>query len=168
MNKHNFLPAALLVVAAVLLVVLPAYAKAEKTEFSGSWSLETYINPGVCTYPDGNVHCRGVILQAEIDVSDPRVSGVETVVANYNLQPGPLGFYTGPMWGTSRIENEGGYWDTVWTAFQDEQGFLYIQAVAHGHGDYDGLKMHASLASVSPDPEIPLAVSGYVLEPGMK
>jgi hypothetical protein len=55
------------------------------------------------------------------------------------------------MWGTSRLENEGGYWDITWTGVRDEQGFAFIRGVAHGHGGYEGLKLIFEGSRLTPD-----------------
>jgi hypothetical protein len=67
------------------------------------------VDPGTETFPDGDYHMRGFIVVYNDITDDPRVSGQDTVVANWNfrLVPPPV-FGTGPMWGTFHIENAGG------------------------------------------------------------
>lgn len=150
----------------LLAAALPAQAKVVKTEFTGFAYFHHVIDEGELSNPDGNIHVRGWTELYFDDMSDPRMSGFETVVANLNFQsaPPPV-FGTGPMWGTSRIENEGGYWDTTWTGVRDEQGFSYIRVVAHGHGGYEGLKAIYEGSRLSPDPTYPWTFTGTILDP---
>ena len=99
-------------------------------------------------------------------MSDPRISGDETVVVNYHfsLMPEPV-YVTGPMWGTSRIENKGGSWDVVWTGVRDERGFAYIHGMALGQGGYEGMKAHYTGMREDPDETLPFEYVGYIIEP---
>jgi hypothetical protein len=73
--------------------------------------------------------------------------------------------WTGPEWGTFHIENEGGNWDGTWTGKRDENGYSIIKGVAHGSGDYAGLKGHWTFSRLSPDPAAPFDITGWILEP---
>jgi len=166
MKKLSFLLKVGLLLTVLLASALPAQAEAVKTEFTGSSALMGLIDPGVETHPDGNVHVRGLTLLYFDDLSDPRVSGFDTVVVNYNMRTvSPPAFITGPMWGTLHIENEGGYWDGTWTGVRDEEGFAYLRGVAHGHGGYEGLKATYDLTRLSPDPNGSFDVTGTIIEP---
>ena len=166
MNKLSLLFKASLFLTILLAAAVPARAQAVKTEFTGVSYLAGLIDPGVETYPDGNVHVRGLTLLYFDDLSDPRVTGFDTVLVNYNMRsaPSPV-VITGPMWGTMHIENEGGYWDGTWTGVRDEQGFAYLRGVVHGHGGYEGLKANYELTRLSPDPNAPFNVTGAILDP---
>jgi hypothetical protein len=75
-------------------------------------------------------------------------------------------FVYGPMWGTVRLDNAGGYWEGSWTGERTElQGFSYIQAVLRGHGGYEGLQARATYVRESPDPTAPFVIQGVVMEP---
>jgi hypothetical protein len=155
-----------LLLTILLASTLPAQAEAEKTEFTGLSHLAGLLDPGVETYPDGNVHVRGLTLLYFDHLSDPRVTGFDTVVVNYNMQTvSPPVLITGPMWGTLHIENEGGYWDGTWTGERDEQGFAYLRGVAHGHGGYEGLKVNYDLTRLSPDPNDTFTITGTIIDP---
>jgi len=86
MKKLSFLLKVGLILTVLLASTLPAQAEAEKTEFTGSSVLMGLIDPGVETNPDGNIHVRGLTLLYFDDLSDPRVSGLDTVVVNYNMR----------------------------------------------------------------------------------
>lgn len=152
MNKLSLLFKVGLLLIILLATAFPAQAQAVKTEVTGKSYFTGQIDPGVWTYPDGNVHIRGWVVSYFHEWRDPRLNGVETVVVNLNGRsaPPPV-FFAGPMWGTSRLENEGGYWDITWTGVRDEQGFAFIRGVAHGHGGYEGLKLIFEGSRLTPD-----------------
>lgn len=165
--KKRILLSSVLVMFVLVAVTVPVSANAVKTAFTGiSVVAGPPISFGECTYPGGNVHCRGMILVTLDTISDPRLSGVETIVANYNFIPASAPILTtGPMWGTSQIVNDGGYWEYTWTGVRDEQGFMYMRGAAHGHGGYEGLQAFFTGVRESPDPAATLVYTGYILEP---
>lgn len=165
MKKLSLLFKVGLFLTILLAATFPARAQAVKTEFTGVAYTTGLIDEGVRSYPDGNVHVRGLTLLGFDDMSDPRLTGFETIVVNYNMRsaPPPV-LITGPMWGTSYLENEGGYWDITWTGERDEQGFAYLRAIGHGHGGYEGLKAHYELIRLSPDPNAPYTVTGTIID----
>lgn len=152
MNKRSLLFKVGLLLTILLVTAFPAQAKAVKTEVTGQSYFMGEIDHGVWTYPDGNVHIRGWVVFYLHEWNDPRLNGIETVVVNLNGQSAllPVSF-AGPMWGTSRLENEGGYWDATWTGVRDEKGFAYIRGVAHGHAGYEGLKLIFEGSRLTPD-----------------
>lgn len=157
-----------LLLTLLLAITFPAQAQAIKTEFTGlSYFTNEIIDPGVWTYPDGNVHVRGWTVGYNDVMSDPRVSGTDTMLINFNMQsaPAPV-FFSGPMWGTMRVENEGGYWEGSWTGFRDEQGFAYARATLHGHGGYEGLIAQIDATRLSPDYITePFVFTGVIIDP---
>lgn len=156
-----------MVLLAVLIVAVPSLASAPKTPFSGTETMSgPPIDPGIETFPDGNYHMRGFTVVYDDVTDDPRVAGKDTVVANWNFKPAPPPvFWIGPMWGTFHIENDGGEWVGSWTGKRDENGYSIITGVAHGSGDYAGLKGHWTLSRLSPDPAAPFDITGWILEP---
>jgi hypothetical protein len=155
-----------LVLLAVLAAFAPVIAQATKTNFSGTETIAGPPVPGTPTFPDGNFHMRGhTVVFADV-TDDPRVSGLNTVVANWNFRPAPPPvMWTGPEWGTFHIENEGGSWDGTWTGKRYENGHTIINGVGHGSGDYAGLKGHWTYSRLSPDPAAPYEITGWILEP---
>lgn len=168
MKKLSLLFKVGLLLTILLSVASSTHAQAVKTEFTGlSYFTNEIVDPGVWTYPDGNVHVRGWTVLYNDVMSDPRVSGTDTMVINFNMQsaPPPV-IFTGPMWGTMRVENEGGYWEGTWTGVRDEQGFAYARAILHGHGDYEGLKAHIEATRLSPDYiNDPFIFTGTIIDP---
>ncbi len=167
MSKPIFkLSVALLLILFVL--VGPVAARTTRTEYAGT---ESYVGPITAgrqwVSEDGVLHIRGG-EEAYLDsVSDPRLSGdsLVTVNANFHLAEPPVYVY-GRMWGTFRIENDGGYWEGPWVGERTQQGSSYIRTVLHGHGDYSGLQARADYARETPDPTASFIVSGVVVNPG--
>ena len=163
----------LLVLVAGLMVLsilaAPVQAGTIRTDYEG---LEYYVealSPGrQWISEDGVLHIRGGQEAYRDEVDDPRLCGdtVVTLNANFHLADPPV-FVYGPMWGTFRIENEGGYWEGSWVGERTElEGFSYIRGVLHGHGAYEGLQARAEYVRESPDPTASFAVHGMVMEPG--
>jgi hypothetical protein len=170
MNKRIM---ALLVVALILIVlsllVAPVAARTNRTEYEG---LEHYVGPlspgRQWISEDGVLHIRGAQEAYRDEVGDPRLCGDVVVTANMNFHfAGPPVFVYGPMWGTFRIDNDGGYWEGSWVGERTEQGFSLIRGILRGHGGYEGLQARASYARESPDPTAPFLIHGVVMEPGV-
>ena len=167
MSRSVFkLSVALLLILFVL--VAPAAAMTTQTEYAGT---EYYVGPITggrqWLSEDGVLHIRGGEEAYRDEVSDPRLSGdsLVTVNANFHLAEPPVYVY-GRMWGTFRIENDGGYWEGHWVGERTEQGSSYIRTVLHGHGGYDGLLARADYVRETPNPTAPFIVSGVVVNPG--
>ncbi len=160
------LSVALMLVLFVL--AAPAAARTTRSEYFGT---EYYSGPGAegrnWTSQGGVVHARGSGSLYYEDMDDPRISGDSVVTANYNFKPAePPVYVYGPMWGTMRIENDGGYWEGHWVGERTQQGFSYIRAVLHGHGDYSGLQARADYVRETPNPFAPFSVHGVIMDPG--
>lgn len=168
MNKERF---AFAVAGLILLSILagPVAARTIWTDYEG---FEYYVEPVApgrqWVSEDGVLHVRGGQEAYRDEVSDTRISGdvVVTLNANFRFADPPVMVY-GPMWGTLRIDNDGGYWEGSWVGERTElQGFSYIRAVMHGHGGYEGLQARAKYVRESPDPSAPFAIHGEIMEPG--
>jgi hypothetical protein len=100
-------------------------------------------------------------------VDDDRLCGDALVTINCNFQfAAPPVYVYGRMWGTERIENAGGYWEGHWVGERTEQGYSYIKAVLHGHGEYEGLLARVEYARESPFFTDPFSVSGVAMDRG--
>jgi hypothetical protein len=87
-------------------------------------------------------HRDAVIIYEEGEASDPRLSGTTTVTFNVDVDP-----WTGEgiMWGTMRIENEGGTWEGTYTGMEYEppEGDLWANSAwLTGSGDYAGYSVY--------------------------
>lgn len=166
MKKRLFIFAAALMVLSIL--VVPAAAGTIRTPYEGyEYFVESLSSGWEWISEDGVYHIRGAQEAYEDVVSDPRLSGdlVVTINANFQLAVPPVYVY-GPMWGTTRLDNEDGYWEGSWVGKRTEQGFSYIRVVMKGHGAYEGLQARADYARESPVFTDPFAVHGVVMEPG--
>ena len=132
MKRNTYKLGAILVVMVLLLAgIIPASA-AEKTQFTCIEEWGGLIDDGVwTTYPNGNIHVRGMTFFLYETVSDPRISGTNYVTQNANWGPD----YTGPHWGTFKIVNEHGWWEGTWNGIGGD-GY---HAIGKGFGDYAGL-----------------------------
>jgi hypothetical protein len=170
MNKRLIsLPTTVLALVVLLILAAPVAAKTIRTAYEG---LEFYVGPlspgRQWISEDGVLHIRGGQEAYRDEVDDPRLSGDVVVTLNVNFHfADPPVFVYGPMWGTLRIDNKGGYWEGTWTGERTElQGFSYIRAVVRGHGGYEGLQARVSYVRESPDPTAPFVIQGTVMEPG--
>ena len=166
MKQYKYLSMLVSVLVAVLLTVSPALAGAQKTSFTGTSSFGESINAGEWMFlADGSGHARGIIEVYYDFNTDPRVSGEETTIYNFNFRPAPsspIGL-AGQIWGTFHIVNDGGRWDGAWTAEVTEDGEYFARGVGHGSGGYEGLIGHWEVYSSSPFG--PFELSGWILEP---
>ena len=141
MRKNIFRFAAILFVMALLLGGIAPAAAAEKTEYQCTETLVAILDPGTWSFPDGNLHIRGMVQLFREEAPDPRTVGNNTVVVNTNWRPDG----TGPMWGTFRMEtDEGGLWKGTWAGKMTEGGSFY-QGVGDGFGLYAGMKLFVDM-----------------------
>jgi len=137
MKKSYFLLGVLLVILAIPLFGVTPVTAAEKTEFPCTEELIANLDPGTWTYPNGNIHIRGMIQLFRETGPDPRIVGDNTVVVNANWQSD----WTGPIWGTfSFVTDEGGLWEGTWAGQMTEAGAVY-NGSGNGYGMYAGMKM---------------------------
>jgi hypothetical protein len=167
MKKRLFILVAGLIVLSIL--VAPVTARTIRTDYEGFEYYVDSLAPGrEWVSEDGVYHVRGAQEAYEDVVSDPRLCGdtVVTINANLQLADGPVWVY-GPMWGTSRTDNDDGYWEGSWVGQRTEsEGFSYIRCVLRGHGAYEGLQARVSYVRESPVFTDPFVVNGVVMEPG--
>jgi len=158
--------ALVLAVSSASLTLGSAAAAATSTPFLGT---STFVSEsgGVPSFPDGRFHIRDFEQVSNDVVSDPRVSGTDTIIVNFNFRvvPPPVSF-SGPMWGTFHVENSGGWWDGTWTGVRDENGFAFVDGVGHGGGGYEGLHGRWHFERLSPNPYAPWSIEGVILDPG--
>jgi len=153
----------------LLSLVGTASAAPSITEFTAADSFLGTLNSGIETFPgENNYHIRGLVQKFMFTASsDPRVGGenVVTINANFQFMPPPV-FVSGPMWGTFRISNNGGYWEGTWSGYREENGFSYFHLVGHGGGGYEGLEIKMDGERLSPDPTQPETYVGTIIETG--
>ncbi len=152
----------------VVLVSHPAWAEARKTHFTVHEVL-TNVAWGIVLTDGTNLFSTGTTMGAEENASDPRVAGLSIVTMNVKLEMTTL---AGPMWGSIRYENAGGWWAGYWqgtrTPFLDTQGKPHvlseIRVTATGGGGYAGLVARWNYSGVDTLQTGVFDGSGYIVE----
>ncbi|MFO7663128.1 MAG: hypothetical protein R6X18_11110 [Chloroflexota bacterium] len=146
------------VLAVMLLVTGLAAAKATRTEFTGT---ETQIGgeaPLRYWEAGQTAHIRGMQGVYWEEATDPRVSGINTILVNMNIHPVSGGGVQIQFWGTYVLENEGGSWSGTFQGLVAADGIVTYDAHGEGSGSYQGLKIFLHAENTT--------FSGYILDPG--
>jgi hypothetical protein len=179
MKRLLFLSVLVLTLMTTLLLAAgPAAAQATRTEFKvrETWVWDDPDVPGRGWVSGDKIfHGRGgashYLIDAfpgEKDLADPRVFGDEIITGNLNMKlvDDECIWAAGPMSGTFRITNEGGYWEGIWTGVRDEQGHSFAYMVGKGGGGYKGLQIRINMERATCDWTQPETYTGYILDPG--
>ena len=148
--------------------VAPVSAKKIKTEFTGTSYYIEEISMERFWFPDGDrVHIRGLVERYEFQTTDPRLNGFSTQISNCNFRfsEDPNVQIFGQIWGTTTLENDGGYWEGNSTGVRTADGFNYHHEILHGHGGYEGLMAKIYYVREITDPFGPMQAYGVILEP---
>ena len=92
-TKKMFLAALIGVIAVALLIVGSAAARSSESTFNCPVGTYGTTNPGSWSFPDGNIHIRGMEQVARSDCEDSRVVGYNYITVNANWDAN----FTGPM-----------------------------------------------------------------------
>ncbi len=128
--------------------------------FSGTSVNIGVVDPGKTkTLPNGTIHIRGLIVQTDDDMNDPRVDGIVTWVVNMNIYPDG----SDNRWGTGELPIPNvGRWDMHYVGwFVPEEGLTY-EVDGHGKGELKGLKAHWTYFLLNPPGAFD--VQGYIEE----
>ncbi len=144
-----------------------AWAEAKKTPFTVR-EVITNANWGTMLTDGTNIFLTRTTMTAEEAATDPRVSGMSTVTMQVIVDR----TMSGPMWGSIRYENGGGWWEGYWqgtrTPFLDAEGKPHtlseIQVTAIGKGGYEGLVARWNYSGVDSLQTSILDGSGYIIE----
>ncbi len=120
----------------LLAFAAPIAAQASVTEFTGI-EVCTTTNEGIWTFPDGNVHVRGMESQCREESSDPRNTGTNRVVVNANWDSNGLGRIYGTF---TMVSDEGGVWEGIYEGSVTTSGVQY-HVTGIGQGRYEGMKI---------------------------
>ncbi len=137
-TQARFISIAAIGLAAVLPSGGAVQAQAAFTEFTGT-EICYPISPGLWTFPDGNIHIRGLVLSCTEASTTPLYGGQNIVVVNANLKAEPGAAFlggVGPIWGTWQMEN----WAGTWEGASDGTGAVY-HAQGNGTGPREGMKL---------------------------
>jgi hypothetical protein len=140
MMKAKTLSPWILATLLIILLITPGTiaARATFTECEGTEVLLGHPDPGIATFPDGNMHIRGMVSLYQESSSCDEIGGTSTVTMNANFDAN----FTGPMWGTARSESPLGVWEGTWQGRISPDGSCSYEAVSHGlSGAVAGLTM---------------------------
>lgn len=142
--KRRTLSVWVILTLVVVLLIAPASVSARATQtYCTGWEIPLEVlDPGVWTYPGGNIHVRGMVMQYQ-EVSDcPQLAGINTVTMNANWDAN----YAGPIWGIAQsVTVDGGVWESTWAGKTYADGSSEYRTVGHGvAGSVQGLHMKLS------------------------
>ena len=146
MKRRTLSAWVILTLVAVLLVAPTSVsARAVRTQCTGSEISLEMLDPGVWTFPDGNIHIRGMVGLYRVDSDCPQMAGVNTVTINANWDAN----FAGPMWGVAQlVTDDGGVWESTWAGKTYADGSSEYRAVGRGvAGSVQGLHMNLSAAN---------------------
>lgn len=144
MDKKRILTIFVFSLILILLGVLPAAAKATKTDYTAHATMCEIYDLGT-TWTEGDIeHIRNVKFVQYIYSQETRAVGYQYNVynTNYNHKTG-----SGVAWGSFRHEVAGGAWEGTFNSKLDEFGLATEGlAIGKGYGDLDGslIKAHYS------------------------
>ena len=150
------------------MAVAPVAAKTIKTEFTGTSTYQEEISMERYWFPDGDrVHIRGLVETYWFETTDDRLTGLshQTSNCNFRFSEDPFVQIYGPIWGTTILENDGGYWEGQSVGKRTVDGFNYHHEILHGHGGYEGLMAKIYYVREITDPFGPMQAYGVILEP---
>lgn len=132
-----------------------------RISFTGIERLGSVINPGSTTQENGRLIIRGMVQQAQDDVTDPRLSGDLTIDVNAWFDAST---FSGPMLGTFILENKNGKWLCAWIGRRTPNGGSTLEAWGVGLDQYDSLQAHWNYTRQNPDPNAAYTIKGYILQ----
>lgn len=136
-TKKMFLAALIGVIAVALLIAGSAAARSSESTFTCIETDNAVTAMGTWSFPNGNIHIRGMEQVARTVCEDSRVVGDNHITVNANWDAN----MTGPMWGTfTFVSDSGGTWKGTWNGMMTSQGGWY-NAVGSGDGEFAGLKL---------------------------
>ena len=139
--------------------VTASLEKKVHTYFSGTSTNIGTLDPGkTITLPNGCVMTRGLVVQTEDILTDPRVTGDVTWVVNRNVYEGNI-----ELWGSGELKIPNvGRWDMTYKGWWPSGGVLRYEVDGHGRGELKGLKAHWTYVLILPEGYF--EVNGYIIE----
>ena len=115
--------------------------------------------PKVNNLPNGVIQWRGLVVQTDDDLSDPRVDGIVTWVVHLDIYPDG----SDKRWGSGELIIPNiGKWDMTYKGwFIPGEGLTY-EVDGHGKGEFKGMKAHWTY--FLPNPPGIFDVQGYIIE----
>jgi hypothetical protein len=156
-----------LIIALVLCLMIAPLTVSAKTAVKHCYGTETMIrmiDPGAWTFPDRNIHVRGMTSEYIEQISCPENSGTNTVVMNANWDEN----YVGPIWGTSELVTPyegGGVWKVAWSGKINPDGTFSYKGVGKGvSGSVSGL--HIKVYGYTEQPNGTTFIESTIFNPG--
>ncbi len=154
----------LLVASLALMGAAPGIQNPLVSQFSGTETFGPVVNPGTMVlHDDGRLMIRGLVQMAHDETTDGRISGEIALEINANFDAAT---FSGQMWGTAHLKNAVGEWFVTWVGDRTPAGHSNIRAVGRGAGGYEGLQARWNYTRSNPDPNAPMDITGFVIEPG--
>jgi hypothetical protein len=119
----------------------PPVSYGPTTLVSGSSSGSAIDEGTVTTDADGSSHSRNGTVSSKLTSNDPRAAG--TVAGSWNSDRWGEGVANGAAieWGTSRLTNNNGSWDTEYSGVYTTETGTFLTRWHTGTGAYEGLAM---------------------------
>ena len=139
--------AGLLTASAVAAAAQDGSAPTEQSEWvEGTSRIANYTDFGVTTVLDETKHLeqlRGRTYEGVVEASDPRVAGSSTGTLNQDTHvlPPDWVFPAVTLWGTERIENDGGAWECTYSGGDMAFGLTQTVSWCTGVDGYEGYAM---------------------------
>ncbi|MBN2366117.1 MAG: hypothetical protein JXL67_08105 [Calditrichaeota bacterium] len=139
---------------------LTSFEKKTMVYFNGTSQNIGMLDPGKSvTLPDGRIITRGLVVQTNDIMNDPRVTGIVTWVVNIDEYPDG----TDKRWGTGElIIPDVGKWMMPYIGWKRD-GYVTYEVDGHGKGDLQGLKAHWTYHKEAV-PGVPFDVTGFIIE----
>jgi hypothetical protein len=147
MKKNILRVGVLVVVLAILLLGISPVSARTRITLTYTQEVVGVLDPGVVTtFPNGDIHIRGMVLALHDEASDPHLIGNARTVVNENLDVNGDG--TG--WGTSHfMSDEGGMWDLVWVGRIENQQPVSLTGVGFGSQLYRGFLLWCEISTAT-------------------
>ncbi len=132
----------------LLFVPMTVSAKTTVKYCEGTEALIQTLNPGAWSFPDGNIHVRGMVNQYREQINCPEINGTNIVVMNANWDAN----FSGPMWGTTYQQTSYGDWEGTWSGKLNQDGTVAYIGVSRGvSGSVSGLILKVHGYTTEPD-----------------
>ncbi len=113
---------------------LVAPPEGQSNLISGETEFIEYVDPGTVTQlGHGNIQVRNQVAAFMDESNDNQLSGLRTVVLNYNYDSNNQGY----SYGTFSIETNSGFWEGDWTGRTTSSGTT-IKAIGYNNFDERG------------------------------
>ena len=160
MNRWLLLVIALITLALLVNIYVPAKASHEQSAFSGLAKVTNRSEIGKCIAPDRLQICWNRKSVMQFETNDPRLTGEATLIFNSIFTKLP---YAGRMWGNFHLVSDGGSWDGTWKGLIDTQGNTRFVGVGQGRESYKGMAIRWTMEPSRPGWLAEMSVNGSII-----